>query len=68
VTLNELIEGGFFEKKRTLNDIIDYSRNNKAKNFRPDQLSGPLARSVRDEHLKRQKNGDGGRWRAGRPR
>lgn len=59
VTLNELVDGGFFTKHRTLAEIIDHCRNSKAKNFRPDQLSGPLARAVRDERLKRQKNSDG---------
>jgi len=59
VTLNELIDGGFFAKHRTLSEIIEHCRNNKAKSFRPDQLSGPLARCVRDGRLKRQKNGDG---------
>ena len=59
VTLAELIDGAFFAKHRTLGDIIEHCRNDKAKHFRADQLSGPLARFVRDGRLKRQKNGDG---------
>lgn len=59
VTLNELIEGSFFAQHRTLAGIVEHCRSNKAKNFRPDQLSGPLARCVRDDRLKREKNSDG---------
>ena len=58
-TLNQLLEGGFFAKHRTLNDIIEHCRNDKARNFKPNQLSGPLGRLVRDQRLKRQKNADG---------
>ena len=57
-TLNQLIEGGFFAKHRTLNDIIEHCRNDKARNFKPNQLSGPLGRLIHDERLKRQKNAD----------
>jgi hypothetical protein len=58
-TLNELIDGNFFTKHRILGEIIEHCKNHKAKTFRPDQLSGPLARTVRSERLKRQKNADG---------
>jgi hypothetical protein len=58
-TLNQLIEGAFFAKHRTLNDIIEHCRNDKARTFKPNQLSGPLGRLVRDQRLKRQKNADG---------
>lgn len=58
-TLNQLIEGGFFAKHRTLKDIIEHCRNDKARNFKPNELSGPLGRLVRDQLLKRQKNADG---------
>jgi hypothetical protein len=58
-TLNQLIDGGFFAKHKTLKDIIEHCRNDKARNFQPSQLSGPLGRLVRDQLLKRQKNADG---------
>jgi len=58
-TLNQLLEGSFFAKHRTLNDIIEHCRDDKARNFKPNQLSGPLARLVHDQRLKRQKNADG---------
>lgn len=58
-TLNQIIEGGFFAKHRTLKDIIEHCRNDKARNFKPNELSGPLGRLVRDQRLKRQKNADG---------
>ena len=58
-TLNQIIEGAFFAKHRTLKDIIDHCRNDKARSFKPNELSGPLGRLVRDERLKRQKNADG---------
>ena len=59
VVLGELVGAQFFSERRTLNQIIDHCRSGKAKIFRPDQLSGPLARFVRDGRLERAKNSDG---------
>lgn len=57
--LAELIEEGFFKTKRTINDVIQQASSQKARNFRPNELSSPLARFVRDKRLKRDKNADG---------
>jgi hypothetical protein len=57
--LGELIEEGFFQSKRTINAIIEYASAQKARIFKASELSGPLARFVRDKRLKRQKNADG---------
>jgi len=57
--LTQLIEEGFFKANRTLNAIIDHSGKKKARKFKSNELSGPLARFVRDHRLDRDKNKDG---------
>jgi len=57
--LQELIDDGFFQAKRTINAIIEQARSQKARVFKANELSGPLARFIRDKRLKRQKNTDG---------
>lgn len=56
--LNELLTDGYFDKARTLNDIIDYCDKHKARKFKPNELSSPLARFVRNGRLKREKNAE----------
>lgn len=57
--LNELIGENYFSTKKTLGDIINHCSAKKARNFKPNELSTPLARFVRDNRLKRDKNKDG---------
>lgn len=57
--LSELVAEGFFHKKRTIGDVIDHSSSQKARIFKPNELSGPLGRFVRDKRLKREKNANG---------
>jgi len=57
--LDQLISEKYFASKRTLNDIIVHCSSKKARNFKPNELSSPLARFVRDGRLKRDKNNDG---------
>ncbi|MBE7433095.1 MAG: hypothetical protein HS100_04210 [Anaerolineales bacterium] len=57
--LSLLIDESFFSKRQTLNSIIEQARNKKATILKPNQISGPLARFVRDGRLKREKNADG---------
>jgi hypothetical protein len=57
--LGELIDEGFFQKKRTIGDVIQHTSSQKARTFRANELSGPLGRFVRDKRLKRDKNADG---------
>jgi hypothetical protein len=56
--LSELIGDGYFDEARTIKDIIDHSDKKKARKFRANELSSPLARFVRDGRLKRDKNQD----------
>jgi len=57
--LSQLIQEGFFKANRTLNAIIDYAGKKKAHKFKANELSGPLARFIRDHRLDRDKNKDG---------
>jgi hypothetical protein len=57
--LSSLIDEDFFSKHQTLNSIIEQAKTNKATILKPNELSGPLARFVRDGRLKREKNIDG---------
>lgn len=57
-TLQLLLERGFFDKKKTIGDVVEECKNKLARNIAMNNLSGPLARLVRDETLDRSKNGD----------
>jgi hypothetical protein len=57
-TLSKLYENGFFNKPRTLGDLIAHAETNMALKYKQSDFSGSLARYVRDEKLKRVKNAD----------
>ncbi|MCQ3935666.1 MAG: hypothetical protein DPW18_01335 [Chloroflexi bacterium] len=57
--LSSLIDENFFSKHQTLNSIIEHAKTKKATTLKPNELSGPIARFVRDGRLKREKNNDG---------
>lgn len=57
--LYELIEEGFFNEPKTINEIISHCSSQKARILKANELSPPLARFVRDKKLKRDKNPDG---------
>jgi hypothetical protein len=58
-TLELLIADGFFAKPRTLREIIEHSRTALARAIQQSDMSGPLARFVRDKRLSRSKNAEG---------
>jgi hypothetical protein len=58
-TLELLIEEGFFSKHQTIGQIVEHCGSSKARNFKPNEISGPLGRLVRNNKLKRKKNADG---------
>jgi hypothetical protein len=58
-TLELLIADGFFSKPRTLREIIDHSKVSLARTIKQTDMSGPLARFVRDKKLTRSKNAEG---------
>jgi len=58
-TLDELIGRGYFAKPRTIGAIVEYSRDSLARIIKPNDVSGPLGRFVRDGKLSRTKNADG---------
>jgi hypothetical protein len=57
-TLNQLLSGTFFDKPRTIGDIIDHCRHNLARTFKANEFSGKLGRLVRSNELARKKNAD----------
>ena len=58
-TLNQLAQTDFFSKPRTINDIVQHCKDNLARTFKANEISGKLGRMVRDNELKRTKNKDG---------
>ncbi|MCW5896355.1 MAG: hypothetical protein KIT50_12205 [Bacteroidetes bacterium] len=56
--LTQLITEGFFKKKRTIGDIITHCGSKMAHHYKPNELSGALARFVRDKKLDREKNAE----------
>lgn len=55
--LDQFIQDGFFNQKRTIGAVVDHCET-KARNFKANELSGPLARLVRNDRLSRTKNAD----------
>lgn len=56
--LTKLQESGYFKKPHTIKDIVQHAETNLATKVKQSDLSGPLARYIRDEKLKRAKNSD----------
>ena len=57
-TLTQLFEEGFFEIPKTINDFIQHCDTNLARKFKANDISGKLARMVRNGELTREKNAD----------
>jgi hypothetical protein len=57
-TLTQLLSGTFFEKPRTINDVIEHCKHNLARTFKANEFSGKLGRMVRAGELTRKKNAD----------
>jgi hypothetical protein len=58
-TLTKLTEGDFFNKPQSMKSIIEHCEINLARKIKQNDISGKLARMVRDGILKRAKNSDG---------
>ena len=56
--LKKLYDDGFFSEARSIADICQYSDANLARKIKPNEISGKLARMVRDGELAREKNSD----------
>lgn len=57
-TLTQLLSGNFFDKPRTIKDIIEHCKHNLARTFKANEFSGKLGRMVRNDELIRKKNAD----------
>lgn len=57
-TITALSEGDYFDKSRSINDIVSHCSTNMAKKIKPNDISGKLARLIRDGVLTRVKNKD----------
>jgi hypothetical protein len=57
-TLERFIQDGFFNQKRTIGVVVEHCKT-KARNFKSNEVSGPLGRLVRNNKLSRTKNSDG---------
>lgn len=57
-TLTQLLSTTFFDKPRTINDIIEHCKHNLARTFKANEFSGKLSRMVRNGELTRKKNAD----------
>ncbi|WP_298333856.1 hypothetical protein [uncultured Erythrobacter sp.] len=58
-TVSELVDNGFFEKPKTINDIVSHCEEKLARRFKSNEFSGKLGRLTREGILDRTKNGDG---------
>lgn len=58
-TLAKLAEGDFFDSPQSIKSIIEHCEVNLARKIKQTDISGKLARMVRDGVLKRAKNADG---------
>ncbi|WP_169740970.1 hypothetical protein [Methylomicrobium agile] len=57
--LTKLAESAFFEQPQSIRSIIEYCEVNFAKKIRQSDISGKLAKMVREGILKREKNAEG---------
>jgi hypothetical protein len=57
-TLSQLLGTTFFDKPKTINDIIEHCKHNLARTFKANEFSGKLGRMVRSGELTRKKNAD----------
>ena len=56
--LDQLLQAGFFKQKRTIADIMSHMGSKLGRHFKPNELSTPLVRFVRDNKLDREKNAE----------
>ncbi len=57
-TLTQLLSGNYFDKARTINDIVGHCKHSKARTFKANEFSGMLGRLIRNGQLTRAKNAD----------
>jgi hypothetical protein len=57
-TLSQLLGTAYFDKPKTINDIIEHCKHNLARTFKANEFSGKLGRMVRNGDLTRKKNAD----------
>lgn len=57
-TLTQLLGTPFFDKPKTINDVIKHCKHNLARTFNANEFSGKLGRMVRNGELTRKKNAD----------
>lgn len=56
--LNKLYDDGFFSSAKTISDICQHADANLARKIKPNEISGKLARMVRNGELAREKNSE----------
>jgi len=57
-TVTQLLAGEFFNKPRSIGDIVEHCKHNLARSFKANEISGKLAQLVRTRQLTRAKNTD----------
>ena len=58
MTLETLINDGFFKSPKTISQIVEHCDTSLAMKYKQSDFSGPLMRQVREKHLTRKKNAD----------
>jgi hypothetical protein len=56
--LDQLLQSGFFNKKRTIAEIISHTGSKMGFHYKANELSPPLLRFIRDGKLDREKNAE----------
>ena len=56
--LTQLATTDFFDRPKTINDILEHCKHNLARTFKANEFSGKLGRLVRVKELTREKNAD----------
>lgn len=57
--VDQLISEGFFDKGKSPNDVVVYCRDDKVLTYNGTEISVSLARAVKSQKLKREKDGNG---------
>lgn len=58
IILNRLVGENYFDERRTIGDVVSYCMDTFKYQYKSTDLSGTLARFVKEETLKREKNAD----------
>lgn len=56
--VSDLLTGDFFNKGKTIGEVVEHLQHNSGRKFKSSEISPPLLRLLRDKKLEREKNAE----------